>query len=808
MQLRYLVQAWRQIKSQPTLSILKIVGLSLAFAASMLLMKYINWQWNFDRFHEDLDQIFRVATHHQDPESATMTHHAITYSGLGVLAKEKFAAVEDHVRMGRWIANDAVIRHEGSLYRGDGLFFADASFFEVFSFPLISGDPAEVLKHPNTVVLTQSSAQQLFGSENPLGKEVLFENKNPLVVTGIAANPPSQSHIQFDMISPLSTMTNWNLDVYGDQELEAAYVYTYLLIKENSDIDQLASQITKEYNKRKKQDLGKTSFTLTPLDKIHLYAQLEGDLKGNGGGNSIWILGGIAAFILLLGWINYFNIFYATSLDHQTSMSIRRIVGAGRRHVLLQIAVQAGLSILISLILGVFIARFCEAWISSRFGVPLHEVGLFDFGLEDPSTYLFAFLLLGAVVTTFVPALVLSRVGPTRVLRPWQPSRILTSTQQPLLIILQFSILIILLSGTMIIRNQTLYMQSQDLGLKLEQVVAIRGPLGVNYEVLKTALPAFFNELTSLPGVVDVAVSHHIPGDEMALIVSNPQDPESIPFTYYRNYGDASFFDVFEIGFSALDSAALQGTSTADRRFCILNKMAADLLGFYTPENALGQFYRRWNQPMQVIGVVNDFHQRSLHHSLTPIIYDLSTDNIMSDGFFSIKHVRNDPSLLIEDIKVIFKKHFPYTVFEPMVVDQYFASQYRAEVQFFVLNLAFSLLGLIIGGLGLLALIILTIRRRLKEISIRRILGANLSNILWLLSQDYFKILLIALLIAIPLTTYLMNRWLANFAYRIQIEIFTVLGAAFLTFIMGCFIILIQGWRVTTTPPMEVLHDE
>ncbi len=804
---RNILQAWRLTLRQPSLSLLKVVGLGMGIAASILLIKYINWQWNFDRFHDHLNNIARIETHHHDPNSADTRTHAITYSGLPVLVKEKFPEVQSFVRFGRWIANDVVIRHEDELYRDDGLFFCDASFFEIFSFPLLAGDAKTALSDPNSVVLTKSLAHRFFGDTPALGKEILFENMKPLLVTGVVEDPPAQSHIQFDLLASLSTMTNWGLQVYGDQQLESAYVYSYLLLRNGTDLNELATAISREFKTRETTKAAYDSFSLRKMADIHLYASIEGDLTGNGDGNNIWILGGIALLILILGWINYFNIFFAYALERTTSLSIQRIVGADRSDLFAHLLTNAGLGIAISTILGVSMAIMAEPWISAQFGIPLFEVGLLDFSWRDPSFYLLLFLALGGVISMVLPAALLSSMTPINLLRGSALSSTVSKPgKQPILLALQFAIIMALLSGTMLIRHQMKFMHSQNLGVETSNVVAIRGPLGVDYQLLKANLTPFLNSVRALRGVEGVSISHHIPGDQMELVIADSQNPKGIPFNYYRNYGDPYYFDLFKIPFLALDSAKLANHS--DRRFCIINKMTADLLGYFDPQEAVGHQFTRWRNELEIVGVVDNFHQRSLHHTIAPIIHDYSKDNFITDGFYSIRHSRKNIVELQEEIKELFNAYFPYTVYDPIIVDNHFRHQYQAESRFYLLNLAFSALGLVIGGIGLLALVMLTIGRRLKEISIRRILGANLENIVVLLAQDYIRILLISFVVATPITYYLMKQWLNNFAYQVEIGFWIFVMAGFLSIAMGVTIILYQGWRTTATNPVETLRTE
>ncbi|NND34661.1 MAG: FtsX-like permease family protein [Saprospiraceae bacterium] len=798
--------AWRQLFSKAHLSIIKIIGLGLGIAAYLLLLQYISWQWNFDRFHHHAKDIVRIQNDHFK-DGVLNSQSAMTASGVPVIAKENFPQVIDYVRLGRWIANDVIFRYQENLYRGDGCFFTDPAFFDVFSFEMILGDPKTALKDPNSLVLTETTAKKLFANENPMGKEVLFENFKTFQITGIVKNPPSQSHIQFDLLGSLSTMTNWRLDVYADDEYSSSYVYAYLKTVRNADLKELEQELTTKVGALKPHQSGNDVYKLQPLQNIHLYSDLDNEIGATGQGNNIWILSGIALLILILGWVNHFNLFVASTMDQTQSISIRKIVGATRQHIFTQIAISSFIYSAAGILLGFILATIAQPVIEKSFAIPFGNISLLHMTGREPSFYLFTLLLLGTFGNAFLPAIFMSRIRPAELLHRSIPNQPRVLSFRKVLVTSQFIIITGLIACTAIIYQQASFIKEKDLGITLDNIKVIRAPLGVKYEELAISFPAFKEEVMAIPGVEMLSVSHRIPGNELELIENLKMGEKEYIYSFYRNYGDPTYLELYDMQqLSAFPEIDLKVT---DKRYAVINKMAAELLGFFEPEEAVGMKIERWEREVEILGVVDNYHQRSLHHATFPIIYDFSSDGLMSDGYYSIKvSDRADISLVQTAVREAFEEAFPYTIFEFADVEDHFNSQYKADDNFRQLNLGFTLLALIIAGLGLLGLIMITLERRLKEMSIRKVLGASASNLVFLLSKDILGLTLIAGVIATPISWYLMSRWLNHFSTHIEIGWVIFVGAATVVALISLVIVGVQTLRASITNPAKTLRDE
>ncbi len=806
---QYLRTAWRLALRKPMMSFLMTIGIGVGIAASLLLVKYISWQWNFDRFHEYRSEIVRVQ-HNHFRQGVTTSKSARTYAGVAVTAKEKLPEVKDYVRMGHWIANDVLFRYQENMFRGRNSFFVDSSFFRLFSFDLLQGDSAKALSEPNTLVLTERLAKMFFGEEDPIGKEVLFENMRTFVVTGVVEDPPVQSHIQFDILISMSTMTHWGFGgdgVFGDRHLKHPYVYTYLKVHPTADLGSLAERLTAEVAAQKPQSSDRDIFHLQRLEDIHLYSQLDHEMTETGQGNNIWIFMGVALLILLLGWANHFNLFFGATIDQLPALGIRKVIGARRSHLFRQLFVAASLPAMLGLLLGAVLAKLVAPIISSSFQIPLVGVSIFSLVPVDPAFKLLLVLVAGTLLGSLLPASIISYIN----LEAFIKGRSLVSPRgsmlRNILVTMQFAIIMALMASSIIIFQQTGFMENQDKGFEMDDVIAIRAPLGKDFEEHKRDFPIFRHEISALPYIKSMGISNQIPGNQLRLVDHLSHGPDDYSFSFFRNYGSAAYFDVFDIDFLVRDQSI--DPSVSERNFTIINEMASELLGFESPQDAMHQMLQisDWKE-VEIIGVVANHHQRSLHHPVMPIIFDLSKNGLMTDGYYTFRLQHGtDRNAAMASIKALYQQAFPFTVFDPINVERHFAAQYRSDEHFKNLNLAFTALGFFVSFLGLLGLMMIVVGKRIKEIGIRRILGARLSNIVGLLFNDFLQILLTSTLIAALSSFYLMSRWLDNFSHRIDISWWIFVVTAMCT---GLLVFLVVGYmslRSLSVNPAETLRE-
>lgn len=808
MQLNHWKLAWRQLRHNYGLSIIKIGGLALSIAASLLLMQYIHWQWSFDRFHEDKENIVRIQN--DIYESGVLKQQsAMTYTGIPVIAKAEFPVVKNYVRLARWIANDVVFQYEENVIREANLFFADASIFDVFSFQLLKGDSKTALLEPNTIVLTASRAKTLFGEENPIGKTVIFESRRPFTVKGVVEDPPVQSHIQFGGLASLSTLPNWGLDVYKDDHVEYIYTYAYLQLEPNTDRTKLATALT-ELIAPRKEDAGiKDVFQFQNLEDIHLYSDLQYEITATGKGNNIWTLFGIAVLILLLAWINHFNLFSAYLFDQQKTLSIRRLVGADKKQLLFQVGTAALLYNLIALGLGISLAYFSIPSLKNTFDIALEASTIWHIDINSPTFLLFTLFILGTAASSILPALIGANI---HVLSLFQQQVKLGNHALQLrsgLVVLQFTIIIGLIVSGIVIYQQMNYVKEQDLGIEIEDVLALRGPLGTsNYENLQPHLQQFKKEIEALPNVSKLAVSRKIPGDDLERVdVSLPNEANK-KISLLRNVTDLGFFELYQLPFLARDTAV--GNYLTEDRYIVINERAMKMLGFKQPTEALRKKVIYFDEAKEIIGVVENHHQRSLHYPIAPILYDIPAGAFATeDGFYSMQLAeKTDRKALLPLIQKAYEQAFPDTYFDPIEVSEQFANQYAADQNFKRINQSLIVLGILIAFVGLFGLFMLLLSKRVKEIGIRKVLGASTPNIITLLSKDFLTLVLVAFVIATPIAWYVMNQWLENFTYHIELQWWVFVLAGVLAISLALLTVSFQSMRAALVNPIESLRNE
>lgn len=800
----YLQIALRRIWKKRSLSLLKILGLGSGIAASILLVAYVEYQWQFDHFQERRDQIFRIQND-QYSEGALIQRSAMTYAATAVALKEISPDVLDYARLGRWIANDVVFQYNGKAVRDKDFFFAEPSFFDIFSFDLLKGDPKTALEAPNSLILSQKNARILFGEEDPMGKEVVLEGRKIFTVTGVSKNTPEQSHLQFGLLASYATVQKWGFDIYGDDHWAYFYVYAYVLLREGTNAGALAEKLTRWVDKRKEDALIKDDFYLQALKDIHLYSDLQFELGPTGNGSNLWILFGASLLTLLLAWINQVNIFTAGAIDQLKSLGVRRIVGASRRQIIGQLTVEALAISIFGLILGVLLAEIGKPLIANFFHIHLSNIHWQNLEWGGPLLWLSAAIFGGVLASVLAPAYILSSLRPIQILNKSFKLPGFGVNIQKGLTIFQFAIIIALLSASFVIYQQTRFMRQKDPGFALSDRLVLRGPLGnKHYENLSPYYAQFKNRVETYPEVQKIAMSREIPGNQIELVQDVRVNGRLSPLSFNRLTVEADFFDVYQIPFL---SGKIPDAIDQLERKVVINQSAQELLGFKNAESAIRQKINFFDWDLEIVGVVKNHHHRSLHHPEPPILYDISKDPF-EDGYFTL--VLNNPinKNLVDKIKTAYASSFPNTVFDYFELANRYHAQYQSDIDFRRLNLCFTMLSFFIACLGLFGLSLMVFEKRVKEIGIRKVLGASVLNIVGLLVSGLLRLVIVGGVVAAPLSWYLLNRWLSNFTFRIDIH-WSVFVLAGLTALSAAFLTMsVQSVKAALTDPAEVLRRE
>lgn len=803
-------QALRKLRRKPLIGLLKIGGLALSISAVILMLLYVDFQWKYDHLHEKKDRIYRIATE-QYHEGQLKMESAMTYAGVAPLIESAFPEVEEQLRLAIWIGNDIVFQYEDQAVREKAFFYTEPSFFDIFSFRLKRGNPQTALIRPNTVVLTEKIAKKLFGEEDPIGKVITQENRLSFTVTGIIEEAPDQSHLKYGMLASYATWDESGFagdGVYGDNHFDYLYTYTYALLHPQANPDEVAGKLTRSIELRKNGSETQDRFVLQPLTDIHLYSNLQYETQPTANGQNLWVLLAISIIIVVLAWVNYYNITMAAALDQGKAIGVRKVLGASRRQIIYQLFVENLLHTFIGLAFGIGLAIWCIPLIEQSFGTKLGTLTLFGDKLFSPILLTLLFIGTGTLFSTLLPAFSMSSVKPVQLFKGSFYFSALGMDMRKGLVILQFMIIIGLLASSLVILQQSSYMEKKNLGINLSDILIVKGPLGTSvYENIDPAHSAFKNQLEANPSIIQSAVSRHLPGDDLDILNEFRFKDGVQTFPVNRLVVSPSYFQTYELPLVAGDLSKVQNNA---KRGVILNETAVHHLGFRNNEKVLGRQVHYYSEDHEIVGVTKDYHHYSLHQPVPPIVFDLveSETGGLEDGYFSLKMNTADYQQNIPQIKAAFKASYPGTVFEYFDMKSAYQQQYKANDDFRLLNLAFTMLAFLIACLGLLALSMIMTEKRTKEIGIRKILGASVRAILLLLSRDFLKLVAVGWVIAIPLSYYALQNWLRNFAYRIEIQWWIFVLSGFIAILLTLIVIGLNTMKTAKMNPVEALREE
>ena len=760
-------------------SFLNIAGLALGFTACFLIALFIWDEYQFDKFLPGGDRVYRVYNQHTNNEGTE--DRAVTYPMIAPTLKQNFPEVEQTARI-MMLPETKNLYEVGDkkIYQDRGL-FVDSTFFDVFPLDFKYGSPKGALDQPASIILSEEMAERYFGDENPVGKEIVM-NKTPLTVKGVFEKNP-KFHLQFESLMPLALagipaerMQSWGWNQF----------YNYVKLKEGADAEALEAkfqpiveQKTKEFSEGGEPSTNKV--ILQPLDQIHLHSSsfvYDNAVRGNI--TYVKALTFIAIFILLIACFNFVNLATAKSLQRAKEVGVRKTIGADKKQLIFQFLGETIFLTIISIILSLALTAFLLPWLNEFTGKNI-SYSVF----ADPVVILI-FLLLTIIVGILAglyPALVLSNFRPVKVLKGsavgnHEPGKI------PLLrhglVVLQFSMSVLLIISAIIVFNQVNYLHNKDLGFSKDQIMffPMRGDQMFNNK------DAFKDQLEQIPGVSSVSIGYGFPGDAVAgdgikieksgQLVEQPATQLMVDYDYIETLG-------LELVAGRAFSEDM-GTDI-DKAF-IINETAVKNLGFETPEKAIGKqlTWNVWNNVNpdsvkvgQVIGVVKDFNYKSLYEKVETTVLQIFPDAAWKVAVkIEAANVKNSLAQ-VENVWNTFSPEYPL---EYKFLDENFETMYQAEDKLKTLLGVFTGLAIFVGCLGLFGLAAFSAEKRKREIGIRKVLGASVENIVMLLSKDFVKLVLIALLIASPIAWYFMNDWLQDFAYRINIgwTVFAVAG--------------------------------
>lgn len=772
---------------------LNIVGLGVGMTAVWLMVLYVIDEWSYDRFHTNADRIVRVVQHAQ--WSGNMLKLAPTSAPFAPALKADYPDVEKAVRIQP--EGGGLLTFNNKKIEVNNIFFTDPTVFDVFSFPFLYGDPGTALSKPQSIVLTKSLAENLFGDAGKaVGKVIEFSNHFPNTVTGVIEDIPTNSHLQFSALRsfPAAYTSGW----------QNAELYTYLLLTEGSDYKTLEAKLPGFFQKYLKKEMGDVAYRieLQPLTSIHLHSHLDYEISPNGNARTVSIFAAVAALILLIAGINYVNLYTARSLKRTREVGVRKAIGSYRQQLIGQFLTE---SMLMTLLAGLASAGLVV--LALPYFNQMADKALTLGSVPNTLLIVALFSLSIGALSGLYPALVLSGFRPVTALRGQLGNQSGGNMFRQSLVVFQFVATVALIACSGIVYRQMSFVMHKDLGFNKEQVLTFH----IDSEVVRQRVEALKEALVRSPLI------------KSASAASNPIGNNNIGGTglFFEQNGafsgstqmvqkflvDADYLNTLEI--KLVNGRNFSESFNSDVSDAVLvNETLARQLGGQVVGKRVRYFIDQESHTAEahVVGVVKDFHTYSLQHKIEPLVLQMPApadkDNL---------YVRIQPASVTEAlayIQSVYHTFDPVSTLDFHFLDENFSKQYRAEQKQGDILLTFTILAVLIACLGLFGLTAFAAEQRTKEIGVRKVLGASVTSIVTLLSRDFLRLVLIAIVIAIPIAWYAMNQWLADFAYKLTITWWIFALSGLLTIVIALLTVGFQSIKAALMNPVKSLRSE
>ncbi|WP_114938019.1 ABC transporter permease [Mucilaginibacter endophyticus] len=791
----YFKIAYRSLWRHKGYSMINIIGLAIGLTACFLIYINIKFELSYDTFNEKIDQIYRVAVDVKRPNIPVITTSS-AFEQIGPSLQQDYPQVKESARISgaRFLVQNGAVK-----FQEENAVYTDPSLFSVFTFPVIKGDIKKGFEAPFTVVITQSMEKKYFGDSDPIGKTLTLDSKYPVTVTAVIKDIPTNSHFKFDIA--VSYATSLKLFPSGPANWARIRGYTYIVLPKGYDFKSLETQLpafaNRHYTEADRKEGTNYDYHLIPLKDVYMDTVRGGPEWGDL--HNIRIFSAIALFILLIACINFINLTTARATERAKEVGIRKVIGAARKQLIGQFLSESVIICLIAFLLAILLSNSLLPLYNQVSG-KVTNTTIFT------HAYVFHLFILSCFIgfiAGLYPAFVLSGYKPATTLKGKFSKSGKGALLRRSLVVVQFSISIVLIVGTIVVYTQLNYMRSQPLGFQKDQMLTIDF---FSDTAVQRRLPVIKQELKKIPNVISAAASRSLPGfgngnseTEMENKAGNMQ--QMLIDAYYV---DSDFIPQFEMKLAAgrIFSKAF-GTDTS--RAFLINEAAAKSLGFTAPADAVGRKIKQWGQNGKIIGVLKDFHFQSLQEPVNPL--SISNDPDFNKVLTLKIGSKNIPAT-IAAIQKRWKSLVTERPFNYRFVDEAFNAQYAAQVNFGNLVMYFAVLAILISCMGLFGLASYSTIQRTREIGIRKVFGASVTEIVNMLSAEFLKLVMLSSLIAFPLAWFAMNKWLQNFAYRIEITwwIFALAGTAAL--VIAFATVSFQAIKAALANPVESLRSE
>lgn len=792
----YIKIAIRTLLRQKGYSAINIAGLAVGIACCLLIFMYVKDELLYDGFHENADRIYRIyRTHHASGGEVRAV--ARTNWLLSDILAANFPEIENPVRIARF---EARIRYNDKDFVEPNFFVADPAIFDVFTIPFVHGDPAAALNEPFSVIITEETAQKYFGDENPIGKTLLYDYQHPFTVTGVVTGFPQQSHFHFDLIASIES-TKSLLSPVWFQHWGNIWLYTYVLLSPGTDVEGLEQQFAAFMNQHMPEGARTINlqFHLQPVTDIYLRSHLDLELQQNSNIAYIYIFIIIALFILAIACFNFINLTTARSANRSKEVGIRKTIGANRPQLIRQFIGESIVITIAAVVIGLLFIELILPWFNDFTG---KAMSLKSFANGIAAAGLLGIIFVVGFGAGIYPALFLSSYKPVDVLSGKSAAGNVRNhaALRKGIVALQFAISIGLIASTVIIYNQLTYMRTKDLGFDKDQILIVE----LNNPEVRRQLDVLRDAFLSHASVLQTSAASNIPPEQLNSWRITPMGEPSDQFELINVMAiDYDFIDL--MGIEIIEGRNLSREYARDEYEAILfNEAAVRHFGLDDPIDARFDLFQGMKDGT-VVGLVRDFNYESLHSHIMPVFLHI-WPQWYSQLLLKIRPENMQQT--VQDIREIWHTHISDWPFEYRFLDEDIDRVYRSEQRFGQIVLYFSILAIFIACLGLFGLASYSTHQRTKEIGVRKVLGASISTIVVLLSKEFTKWVLLANLIALPVAYYVMNRWLQNYAYRIEIGLDVFLLTAAIAFIIALFTVSYQSVRAALANPVEPLKYE
>jgi putative ABC transport system permease protein len=812
----YLKVAFRHLLKSKAYSAINVIGLAVGLTAFFVITQYVSFEKSYDTFHENGHEIYRLALEFRENGELTNSS-AKNYIEVGDVLLQYIPQVKHLTGFTKIPANTGFLfRYKDKLYNQSGAFIhGDSNFFKVFPSLLVRGDPNTALSEKHNLVISESMAKKIFGDIDPVGKrwENLNENENrgDYVISGVIRDIPANSHFHANFIGVVDRSEWGNLLPWQ------GFFYTYITMRDG-DKSKLEAQLHRlnSWLERADPKTKGASVTLQQLHDIHLQSDLKDELEAGGSEKWLYILYSIGLVILIMAWINYINIQTARFITRAKEVGIRRIIGSRKADLAMQFLVEFAIITFLSTLIAGVLLRFIYTQFTFLTGIPISELRW-----SAPSLWLgsLSLVILGSLLAGVYPALYLLKLDPISSLKGKVVGSLKGRKIQKSLLIVQFTSSIVLISFLMVIDRQVEFMQMTNTKVELDKVISVRNPtayMNEEQDEKKESFKIFSDHLTRNPAIQAVATSSAIPGAEIGftyvdMIKRNSGDPFD-PTRYKTLFIDYNFIPVYGLKLKAGRNYSDQNGEDENWETLILNESAVRKLGFTSAEEAIGQNVQfmaveEW-ESYKIVGVVEDYHHEAIKKDIYPTIFFLN-HNIGQQVYYSIRFNENAQTRdVVKYIEESWKEIFPEKQFEYFFLNDYYDQQFKAELHVGRVFALFSTIAIFIACLGILGMTLFETNARLREISIRKVLGASATSMIALLSKDNVRFIILSALVAVPVIYFTANEWLASYPSRIQLSFaYFILPVVF---IFG-LVVLTAGFQtinaVTSNPVDHLKHE-